>query len=124
MEHSSGNLQGKQIKTATVKAFEARFSKESAKNPIETPTINTEIFEYHVVPEFIDRAKALYRFTYEAREGRGEDDLRYPDLDQERIMTIYDHGPAGYKPQPQKEIPGGYAERKAACDMANLKWQG
>ena len=110
-------------KTAMIKAFEARFSRELAKIPIGTPTVSKETFKDHVGPEFIDRTNALYRFAYEAREGRGEDDLRYSDLDQERITAIYGHWPAGYNPQPQKEMPEGHAERKAAQDIANLKSQ-
>ncbi len=116
-------LEENKSKIPMVKALEARFSKELARNPLKTATIITETSKDHVGPELNDRNNALYRIAYEAREGRGEHDLRCSNLDQERITAIYGHGPAGYKPRPQKNIPEGYAERKAARDIANLKWQ-
>jgi hypothetical protein len=111
------------FKTAMIKALEARFAEELSKDPIETPTVSSETFEDYAGPEFIDRTNALYRFANEAQEGRGENDLRHSDLDEERIKAIYGHGPAGYKPRPQKEMPEGYAERKAAHEIADLRWQ-
>lgn len=111
------------LKTAMINGLEARFSEELMKNPIDTPTISTETFEDYAGPEFFDRTNALYRFADEAREGRGENDLRRSDLDKERFTAIHGHGPAGYKPRPQKEMPEGYPERKAARDIANLRWQ-
>jgi hypothetical protein len=111
------------FKTATIKALEARFSEELAKKPLEIPTVSSETFEDYAGPEFIDRTNALYCFANEAQEGRGEDDLRRSDLDVEGIKATYGHGPAGYKPRQQKGTPEGYAERKAAGDVANLKRQ-
>jgi regulator of replication initiation timing len=111
------------VKAAMIKAFEIRFSRQLAKTPIETPAISDETFVERLGPEFIERSNALYRFIDEAREGRGEDDLRHSDLDQDRIKAIYGHGPAGYKPPPEKEMPEGYPARKAARDIADLKWQ-
>lgn len=99
------------LKTAMIKAFEARFSEDLAKYPVATPALSPETFEDHVGPEFIDRTNALYRMADEAREGRGANDLRHSDLDTERIKAIYGHGPAGYKPRPEKEMPEDLKEQ-------------
>jgi hypothetical protein len=111
------------FKTAMIRALEGRFAEELSRNPLETPTVSGETFEDYAGPEFIDRANALYRFTDQAQEERGQNDLRHSDLDKERIKAIYGHGPAGYKPRPQKEIPEGYAERKAAREITDLRWK-
>lgn len=111
------------LKTAIIKGLEARFSKELEKEPLATPEVGPETFEEEVGQEFIDRSNALYRVMYEAREGRGEDDLRRSDLDTERIKAIYGHGPAGYKPRAEKEMPEGYQERNAAREIERLKRQ-
>jgi hypothetical protein len=111
------------LMAAMIKAFEARFSEELTKDPIQMPQVSSETFEDHVVvPEFINRTNALYRFADEAREGRGEHYLRHSDLDRERIIAIYGHGPAGYQPGPKKDIPAGYPERKGAREIAQLRW--
>ena len=110
-------------KTAMIKGFEARFSEELAKEPLAAAEVSAETFEDCVGPEFIDRTNALYRVMDEAREARGEYDLRRSDLDREKIKAIYGHGPAGFKPRPDREMPEGYPERKAAREIANLKWQ-
>ena len=113
----------KKAKTALIKAFEARFSEGLAKEPVETAEASSESFEDHVGLEFIDCTTALYRMMDEARESRGEDDLRRSDLDREKIKAIYGHGPAGYKPRPRKKCRRGYPERRATCEIASLKWQ-
>lgn len=110
-------------KTAMIKGFETRFSQELAKKPMIAAEVGPETFEDCVGPEFIDRSNALYRMMDEAAEARGEYDLRRSDLDREKIKAIYGHGPAGYQPRPEREMPEGYPERKAARDIADLKWQ-
>jgi hypothetical protein len=111
------------FKTALIKDFKTRFSRRLARTPSATPILGPEALEDQVGPEFIDLTNALYRMVDEAREGRGDNGLRRSNLDREKIKAIHGHGPAGYKPRPEQEMPKGYPERRAALEIERLEWQ-
>jgi hypothetical protein len=85
-----------------------------------TPSLT---IEEHMGPEYIDRQNAMYRAIDEARETRGEDDIKFYDLGTEKVKAIFGHGPAGFKLSPLPEMPEGFPDRIAARAIEDLRAQ-